>query len=349
MDEWMKLEFLQNSVRTYLTAIGMFIVGILVTKVLQSLILKRLKIWAQKTRTKLDDELLRILEIRLIPLVYLGVFFVSIQILEVSSNFRKALDVVGIILLTLFVVRLLGALVEYAVKFYLFTQHQANPGIEQSLNALVPAMKIVIWAIGVVFLLDNLDFDVSAAVTSLGIGGVAIALASQGILQDLFSYFSILFDRPFEIGDFIITGDYVGTVEYVGIKTTRIRSLDGEQIILTNSDLISSRIRNYKRMRYRRIAFTIGVTYETDAEKLQKIPEIIKDIIEKTDNVVFDRAHFLSYGDFSLNFEIVYNVNSNDYVKYTDAQQHINFALKQEFERLGIEFAYPTQVIYAQN
>ncbi|MCX7765301.1 MAG: mechanosensitive ion channel family protein, partial [Candidatus Sumerlaeia bacterium] len=180
----------------------------------------------------------------------------------------------------------------------------------------------------------------------LGIGGVAVALAAQAILGDLFSYFAILFDRPFEVGDFIIIGDLSGTVEYIGLKTTRIRSINGEQVVIANTDLTNSRIRNYKRMERRRVVFRIGVRYETNLEQLKEIPVLIKNIISQIPEATFDRAHFFSYGDFSLVFEIVYFVNDRDYYKYMDIQQQINLKIKEEFARRQIKFAYPTQTVY---
>lgn len=183
-------------------------------------------------------------------------------------------------------------------------------------------------------------------IAGLGIGGVAVALAAQAILGDLFSYFAILFDRPFEVGDFIILGDFLGTIEHIGIKTTRVRSLGGEQLVFSNTDLTSSRVRNYKRMGQRRVVFKLGVTYQTTLTQLETIPGMIEKIVKNVKNTTFDRAHFLSYGDFSLIFEVVYYVMSRDYNKYMDIQQEINFAVKKEFEAGNIEFAYPTQTVY---
>ncbi|PIX14798.1 MAG: mechanosensitive ion channel protein MscS, partial [Elusimicrobia bacterium CG_4_8_14_3_um_filter_50_9] len=194
--------------------------------------------------------------------------------------------------------------------------------------------------------LDNIGIKISAVIAGLGIGGIAIALAAQAVLGDLFSYFSIFFDRPFEVGDFIIIGEFMGTVEYIGMKTTRIRSLGGEQMIFSNSDLTNSRVKNYKRMTQRRVVFKLGVTYQTSVEKLKIIPDIVKKAVEDAGNTVFDRSHFLSFGDFSLNFESVYYVKSGDYNQYMDAQQKINLALKKEFEERMIDFAYPTQLVY---
>ncbi|MBU1997522.1 MAG: mechanosensitive ion channel family protein, partial [Candidatus Omnitrophica bacterium] len=204
----------------------------------------------------------------------------------------------------------------------------------------------LIWSLAIIFFLDNMGFKISAVIAGLGIGGVAVALAAQAVLADLFSYFAILFDRPFEIGDFIIVGDFLGVVEHVGVKTTRISSLSGEQIVFSNTDLTNSRVRNYKRMQKRRVVFKLGVTYGTSLEKVKEIPKIIEGIIKGIKDTTFDRAHFLAYGDFSLVYEIVYYVMSGDYNKYMDIQQEINFEIKNEFKKKQIEFAFPTQTLY---
>jgi small-conductance mechanosensitive channel len=255
------------------------------------------------------------------------------------------MNILGLILLTIFVIRFLVAIINYGLKFY-WLKSQADAKREHSIKGILAIIKVIIWGLGIVFLLDNLGFKISTVIAGLGIGGVAVALAAQALLGDLFSYFSIFFDRPFEIGDFIIVGDYLGTIEHIGIKTTRIRSLGGEQIVFSNSDLTNTRVRNYKRMDKRRVVFKLGVTYQTTLEQLKDIPEIITDIIKNTKDTVFDRAHFFSYGDFSLVFEVVYYVLSRDYNKYMDTQQEINFAIKEAFKKRSIEFAYPTQTLF---
>ncbi len=217
-----------------------------------------------------------------------------------------------------------------------------------SLPQIRPLQAIVVfavWLIGIVFLLANLGFDVASIIAGLGIGGIAIAIAATALLGDLFSYFVIIFDKPFEIGDFLIFGDVLGSVERIGVKTTRLRSLGGEQIIVPNSDLTGSRVRNYKRMERRRVVFQIGVVYGTKPEHIREIPAIIQSIIERDELAVFDRAHFASYGDWSLDFEIVYNVASPDFNLYMDVQQRINLAIYDEFYLRGIEFAFPTRTV----
>jgi small-conductance mechanosensitive channel len=203
-----------------------------------------------------------------------------------------------------------------------------------------------VWAMALVFLLDNLGFQISAVLAGLGIGGIAVALASQAVLGDLFSYFSIMFDQPFEVGDAISVGDFGGTVEHVGIKTTRVRSVTGEQVVFSNTDLTSSRLRNFKRMGRRRVQFTLGVTYDTPSEKLEALPALLKKLVLESPEVDFDRAHFASYGNSSLNFEVAYFVRSPDYTLYMDVQQALYFRIKRSFEALGVEFAFPTQTVH---
>ncbi|NEP17562.1 MAG: mechanosensitive ion channel, partial [Leptolyngbya sp. SIO4C1] len=234
--EALQTELLSNTVGDYLLAIATLLGGILLVSLIRKLILSRLQRWAHRTVTDLDDRLVRLLDRPTLFLLFLGAFYISVRNLSLHPILEQSVDVICTILAVILLIQLTGSLIEYGLRVYWFA-HRDNPGLEQTLNAIIPAVKVVVWAIGLVFLLDNLGFDISAVVAGLGIGGVAVALASQGVLQDLFSYFAILFDRPFEIGDFIIVGDFVGTVEHVGIKTTHMRSLSGEQLILANTDL----------------------------------------------------------------------------------------------------------------
>ena len=206
--------------------------------------------------------------------------------------------------------------------------------------------RLILWAVVFLLILENLGVNITTLVAGLGIGGIAVALAVQNILGDLFGSLSILLDKPFVIGDFIIVDNYMGTVEHIGLKSTRIRSLSGEQLIFSNSDLLKSRIRNYKRMYERRVVFSLGVTYETPYEKLERIPVLIREVIEAQPGVRFDRAHFNEYGPFSLNFEVVYYVLNPDYDTYMDIQQAINLAIFRRFKEEEIDFAYPTQTLY---
>jgi small-conductance mechanosensitive channel len=174
---------------------------------------------------------------------------------------------------------------------------------------------------------------------------VAIALAAQSVLGDLFASLSIILDKPFVLGDTITVDDLSGTVEHIGLKTTRVRSSSGEQLVFSNNDLLRSRIHNLKRMRERRVAFTIGVTYETPLAKLTGLSALLRDIVQAQPRVRWERADFKSYGDSALVFEVVYFVLDPDGNLHLDTQHAINFAIFEQFRRHGIEFAHPTHTI----
>ncbi|MCL5997890.1 MAG: mechanosensitive ion channel family protein [Chloroflexi bacterium] len=216
-----------------------------------------------------------------------------------------------------------------------------------TINAIGLLARLTLWTIILLFALANLGVNITALVAGLGVSSVAVALALQNILGDLFASLSIALDKPFVIGDFInLDGGYMGSVEHIGLKTTRVRSLSGEQIIISNNDLLKSRIRNYKRLQERRVVISISVVYQTPHEKLVAIPEMVKEIVTAQENVRFERAHFKEISGYALNFEAVYQVLTPDYNIYMDCQQAINLALHQRFQQQGIDFAYPTQMMY---
>lgn len=223
---------------------------------------------------------------------------------------------------------------------------QSDRAAVGSLGIIGFVLRSVVWALVLLLALDNVGIDVTTLVAGLGVGGIAVALAVQNVLGDLFASLSITLDKPFVVGDFLILGDYMGSVEHIGIKSVRLRSLSGEQIIISNTDLLKSRVRNYGRMHERRVVFSVGVTYETPRAALVRIPGLIEEVVKREADVRFDRSHFAKFGAFSLDFETVYYVASPDYNKYMDIQQRIYFAIHEAFEREGIEFAYPTQKLW---
>ncbi len=335
----------ENRVADYLIVLGAIVGGIIIIRIVKFVVLRRVAAWAKKTEAPVDDVLVKNISKTLLPLLYLGAVYAAVSALTIPEGAARAVDTVAKILLTILGVRFIIAILVSAIEYYWLAK-EANEARERTVRALIPIIKFCVWIVGVIFLLDNLGFKITTVVAGLGIGGVAVALAAQAILKDLFGYFSILFDRPFEIGDLIAVGDKMGRVERIGIKTTRLRSIDGEQLVFSNADLTDSRVQNYKRMKRRRIAFNIGVTYETPAKELEEIPAIVERIVTEVKGADFDRAHFYSYGDSSLNYEIVYFVRGNDYKKYMDVQQQINVAMFYEFAKRKIDFAYPTQTLY---
>lgn len=237
------------------------------------------------------------------------------------------------------------------IKFIDVRNHKdTNDEDKTTMNALKTVLRIVLWSIVLILVLDNIPgVQITALVTSLGIGGIAIGLALQNILGDLFASLSITLDKPFVINDFIQVDNYLGTVEKIGLKSTRVRSLSGEQLIFSNSDLLNSRIQNFKRLERRRNIIKLGVLYQTTPEQLRKIPAIIKKIFSKQEGITLDRIHLSDFGDFSINFELVYWVESSDFAFNMDAKQSILLEIFDEFIKNEIEFAYPTQSIFIEN
>jgi len=351
INDFFQQTYFQNRVIDYIIAIAIFILLVISIQITKSILLKLLKTWVKKTTSKIDNKFVKAFEEKIKPflnLIYFGAFYISIKRLTMNLQIERFFNIFVIILLTFFGIRFLLSITIYGLETY-WVKKEKDQAKKQALKGIVTIIKIIIWGIFLIILLDNLGIKISALVAGLGIGGIAIALAAQSVLGDLFSYFIIFFDRPFEIGDFIIIGDFLGTVEDIGIKTTRLRSLGGEELIFSNQDLTNSRVRNYKRMNRRRIVFKFGIIYQTTLTQLKKIPQIVEEIITQIPEATFDRAHFAAYADFSLNFEVVYYINNSDYKKYMDIQQEINFQLKEAFEKQKIEFAYPTQTVFYSN
>lgn len=242
-----------------------------------------------------------------------------------------------------------AAILDFFLRRYHRRRAETDPAAVTTIRAFRFGAVFGVWCIAALVALDNLGVDVTTLITGLGIGGVAIALATQNILGDLFASLSIVLDKPFVVGDFIRTGDDLGMVEQIGLKTTRVRSLSGELLVFSNSDLLQSRIRNYKRMEERRILFRIGVVYQTTPSQLRRIPPMVREIIERQPSTRFDRAHFAAFGDSSYDFELVYYVASPDYNVYMDTQQAINLAIVDAFAAGKIELAYPTRTLYLEN
>jgi len=272
----------------------------------------------------------------------------SVNTLMISPYVHRIIMIGVLSAIVYIVAKLVIAFVEF-----MFSRYRERTDIDSSQNMamtwLSKMVKAVIWIIAFLIIISNIVPDVSALVAGLGVGGIAVAFAAQAIIEDIFSYFTIFLDRPFQIGDFITTGDYLGEVKHIGIRTTRLKSLGGEELVFSNKDLTSARIRNYKTMEERRVVFSIGVTYDTSLEKLKQIPEVLKEIIDSKEMTRFDRAHFLSYGDSSLKYEIVYYVLSGDYNKYMDVHQAINFDIRERFDAMELEFAFPTRTLYIEN
>ena len=341
--------FWGNTVQAWLVAAGIALASMVALEILKRIIVLRLSAFAKTTATDIDDLIADLLSrIRFGTLLTVSVYVAALSL-------RLPAPVLGILRTILFIVLLLqgavwgNGIISYWVNRTVKSKLSQDAASATTLAALGFLGKMTLWTVVLLLALDNLGVNITALVAGLGVGGIAVALALQNILGDLFASLSIVLDKPFVIGDFIIVDNYLGTVEHIGLKTTRVRSLSGEQVIFSNNDLLKSRVRNFKRMSERRILFTVGVTYQTPHAKLAAIPATIRSVIEAQRNTRFDRSHFKEYGDSALIFETVYYATNPDYNMYMDIQQKVNLELYRRFEAEKIEFAYPTRTLFLQN
>src|SRR6056297_3357720 len=336
---------LNNSISAYIISFFIVFAGILIIRIFKYLFFDKIHRLINKVSISFGDFFNKALDKRIVPLTYLIIIFVAINRLTLSGSIDQTLNIVFIFVIVVYITLLIQDIIIYTMKKY-WEKKQSNQAQETVFTVSVFIIKLTTWLIALLFILDNLNIEIRGLITGLGVGGIAIAFAAQTILADIFSYFTIFLDRPFDIGDFIIVGDYMGTVEHIGIKTTRIRSLSGEQLVFSNNDLTNSRINNYKRMQHRRVNFDFGVVYDTPLVKLKKIPTYVEEIINSVEKTTFDRAHFDSYGEYSLIYQVVYYVKDSDYKVYMDLQEVINLKLKERFLSEGIKFAYPTHSLH---
>jgi small-conductance mechanosensitive channel len=349
MKGFLQQVFWGNTVYSWLFSLGVIVVSVIGIRIFRRVVLKRLKTWSASTSATWDDVLIIGIERLVVPILYVTFFYFALRTLQLTPKAKQVIHLAYMIALTFFVLRLISAVARRLLMA--FASHRStNKQVsgEQSVSGLMIILNIIIWIIGIIFLIDNLGYNVTTLITGLGIGGIAVALAAQTILGDLFSYFSIFFDKPFEVGDSITIGEQSGTVERIGIKTTRIRTYSGDQLICSNSDLTNSRINNFKRLENRSINFKIHVVYNTPVEVLQKIPDLVKAIIDKQDKVEFSRGHLAAFGDWSLDFEFVYNVLSPDYKVYMDVQHSIYLEIIRTFNEQSIQFAFINRAIYTE-
>jgi len=336
--------YYENTVRTWLIAFACAAVLFLVLLVLKHFVIRRFKSLAARTPTQIDDLIAEMLgRTKVLFLVFAAIYF-GLQFVYLPASVRSLSNDLILIPLLLQAALWGEQLIAFLVSVFSKRKEEGEaPAV--SISAFRLLSRLALWTLIVLLALANLGVNITALITGLGIGGIAIALAIQNILGDLFASISIMLDKPFVIGDFIVVDEHLGTVEHIGLKTTRLRSLTGEQLVFSNADLLSSRISNYKRMQERRVEFSLGVVYQTPAKQLERIPALIRQIIEDEESARFDRAHFKGYGPSALIFEFVYFVLTADYNLHMDLRERINMKIFSVFEQEGIEFAYPTQTI----
>ena len=338
--------FFGNALNQWLAAAGAWLLSLAAFWVIKRVILARFARFARQTQTGLDDLIAHVLgRTRLVLMGVVAVSFVSLLLtLDASVHLvlRRAAAIAIVIQGGVWAV----AAITFWVDRFVSSRSDDDPAAVTTVSAMSFVGRLAVWLVVLLLILDNLGVEVTALLTGLGIGGIAVALAVKDVLGDLLASLSIVLDKPFIIGDFLIVGDFKGTVEHVGLKTTRLRSVSGEQLVLGNSDLLSSRIRNLGRMGDRRADLTIGVTYDTSRHTLEQIPGWIEAIVDAQEDTRHDRTHLAAFGAYSIDFETVYYLTVPEYARFMDVKQAINLAIHEKFEAEGVDFAFPTQVVY---
>lgn len=332
-----------NSVSTITTAFLIFAGVYISFYIFEQFILRKLRLAVKSTHNSIDDVLIAIVE-SIDRWTHITVSsFVATRGLQLPEGVH-----IGIMAVMLaFLVRQAVKVVDVGITRSA-TRHSDDKKHVSQVGLVKTIAKAIVWSVGLLLIMANVGIDVTSLVAGLGVGGIAIALALQNILGDVFSSLAIYFDKPFTVGDFIIVGTEMGTVKKVGIKTTRIRSLTGEELVIPNVDLTQARIQNFKKLKERRAVISLGVSYDTDQGLLQKLPEWIQQIVEKHEHIKFDRAHLKNLGNSAIEYEIVYQVMDPDYGVYMDIQQSIILEILALCQKKQIEIAYPTQTVFVK-
>jgi small-conductance mechanosensitive channel len=336
-----------NSVQAYIVAAGIAVVAFTIATIVRLIVVRRLRGVVEETHTRLDDIVYELVKkTRFWVIVILSMYLGSLA-LELDYDRTRIYRTIAVAALTLqggiwVTSAINAALAEYRRR----KEDEGNTSSVGAVTLIALVGRFFTWVIVALVILDNLGVDVTTLVAGLGIGGVAFALAIKNILSDLLSSVTIMLDRPFEVGDYIVVGDSGGTVENIGIRSTRLRASSGEQLVFGNDDLLTSRIRNMKRMEDRRAVLTLRVGYDTPPDKIERIPDMVQRIVENRDQVRFDRAHITSLGDSALVVEGIYYLTDPDYQLFLDTQQAVNLEIIRAFERNGIEWALPAQTVH---
>ncbi len=341
-----------NTVGSYLGAVLVFAAVFISLCAVRYIVLRSAHGIAKRTRFERENFFTRLVRSIGWPLYVLAALYIAVKRLTIPVDFVDIVDYAFMLVAVFYVVRSFNRLVDYSTDKVVEIRRKkavenakVDTGVVEIFRKL---LKVAAWVAALLFIVSYFGYDISGAVVGLGVTGIVVGFALQSVLADLFASFSIYFDRPFQVGEFIIIGTDMGTVTKVGLRSTRIRHLQGQELIVPNSELSKIRINNYGRMERRRVVFSFGVTYDTPAGKLETIPGIVKEIIGKIDMATVDRVHFKSYGDSALLFEVVYYVETGDYNKYMDIQQETNLQIKRRLEKEKVEFAFPTQTLYVR-
>ncbi len=339
-----------NTLRAWLVGAVIAAAVFLITFGVRLFVTRRLEKVATRTPNPYDDFFLEVVRRTRAYFLFFLALVAGTRGLTLPAGVTHALDAAMIVIALLQAGVWGSALIRAWVDHYLAQRAaSAEPANLATVRAMGVLARVVVWALLVVTALDSLGFKVSALLTGLGVGGIAVALAVQNILGDVLAAMAIVFDKPFVVGDAIQVDTMSGTVEHIGLKTTRVRSVGGEQIIFSNAELLKSRIRNYRRLVERRVAFFTDVTYDTPPAVLRELPAVLRELVESQERVRFDRSHLVTLGESALRFETVYYVLDADYTRFMDIQQAINLGMLERFAAMGVEFAFPSRTVYHVN
>lgn len=337
--------FLGNSLQMYALALSMVAFSLLVGTFFRWILKLRLKRWAERTTTRFDDTLVSITERITWKILLVFSIFVGSKVLYLPEIIETIIWATFLFVLVFWGVRAVQDLIEFL--FIRRVEHDSpTTGSRSAVRGLMTVLKYALWLLGFLLIASNLGINITSLIAGLGVGGVAVAFALQNILEDLFSSFALYFDRPFEVGDFIVVGQQSGTVERIGVKTTRLRALQGEQIVISNRELTTAQVQNFKKLEERRVVIRFGVTYETTVKQREAIPQMVQEIVDTLDGVRHGRTHLDELGDSALVYETVYFVEDSDFDLHMDRKQEFLFALLSEFAKKKIDFAYPTQTVH---
>ena len=320
--------------------------GIALTFFISFVFKKILPRLANKTRSNFDDFILREITDLIFPLGSIAVLFLAERKLQLPGGLNRPYELILTIAAAVVFVRLINRLGIRLLQG--LARRSGREDIEQLVRTLFPLLKSLTWIVVSLIVLQSQGVKLTVVWGLLSAGGIGLGLALKEPAQELFAYLMILIDKPFTIGQFIAVDSVSATVEKIGVRSTHLRSLRGEIVVINNSTLTSSNIENFATMQQRRMIYSIGVTYNTTADQIQSIPTTIQTIIESTDHTIFNRCHFTDFGDFSLNFQIVYYIDNSNYTQALDIQQSINLGIMRKFEEQGIEFAFPSQTLYLE-
>jgi small-conductance mechanosensitive channel len=348
MTELLGREALGNSVARWMLAAGIAVLAAVLLRVVALVAIKNADRIARRTAIAWDDTLIAALEkTRWFFYLVLGLYFgsLSVTLPPVPRLWAvRAFELVSLLQIGLW----LHAAIKQTVTRWK-ADAAGTPERATAASAIGFIARLTVWTSLALMALTIVGIKITALVAGLGVGGVAAALAVQNLLGDLIASLSIYFDRPFDIGEFIVTADGNGTVERISMRSTRLRALGGEELIYANGELVKKTIQNFGRMKERRVVLEVGVEYSTPADKLRALPKLLESVVTSTPDVRFDRAHFAKFGASALLFEVVYYVLSPDYTTYMDRQQTINFGVVDRLAELGVSMAFPTRTVFVKN